>query len=76
MKTISFSRVHESAVKAFRCGVYLFVIALFFNAAGAYGQYQNAFKTSLGINDGLSHSNVKFIYKATASPAASRRIRA
>jgi ligand-binding sensor domain-containing protein len=66
VKIIPFSRVHLSAVLAYKQAVAyacLFALALFFNTTAAYGQYQNAYKTNLTINDGLSHSNVKFIFK-------------
>jgi signal transduction histidine kinase/ligand-binding sensor domain-containing protein/ActR/RegA family two-component response regulator len=66
VKIIPFSRVHLSAVLAYKqAAAYacLFALALFFKTTVAYGQYQNAYKTSLTINDGLSHSNVKFIFK-------------
>jgi signal transduction histidine kinase/ligand-binding sensor domain-containing protein/CheY-like chemotaxis protein len=39
------------------------VAVLFFVATAAYGQYQNAYKSALTINEGLSHSSVKFILK-------------
>lgn len=41
----------------------LCMAAIFFTTDNAYAQYQNAYKSSLTINDGLSHSNVKFILK-------------
>ena len=39
-----------------------FIIA-FVTPVCVFGQYQNAYKTSLTINEGLSHSNVKFLLK-------------
>ncbi|MBK0380404.1 hybrid sensor histidine kinase/response regulator [Mucilaginibacter segetis] len=42
---------------------FIFINVVLFTAQGAWAQYQNAYKTALTINEGLSHSNVKFILK-------------
>jgi signal transduction histidine kinase/ligand-binding sensor domain-containing protein/CheY-like chemotaxis protein len=42
---------------------FLTVIVLLFAPYNIYGQYHNAFNSTLTISDGLSHSNVKFILK-------------
>lgn len=54
--TISFLRKLHAF--AFSVSIFLFSIP-----TDIYGQYQNAYKSSLTISEGLSHSNVKFLLK-------------
>jgi signal transduction histidine kinase/ligand-binding sensor domain-containing protein/CheY-like chemotaxis protein len=39
---------------------------LFLNPLSSFGQYQNAYKSALSIDEGLSHNNVKYILKDRA----------
>ncbi|RYU90888.1 hybrid sensor histidine kinase/response regulator [Mucilaginibacter terrigena] len=43
--------------------IFIMINALSAISIKVCGQYQNAYKTTITISDGLSHSNVKFIFK-------------
>jgi signal transduction histidine kinase/ligand-binding sensor domain-containing protein/CheY-like chemotaxis protein len=46
--------------------IFVIISALFIIPKNASGQYQNAYRSTLTITEGLSHSNVKFILKDRA----------
>jgi signal transduction histidine kinase/ligand-binding sensor domain-containing protein/CheY-like chemotaxis protein len=54
---------NSSIVLRVLTGSCLLAAFIFLSAMPAHAQYQNAYKSTLGITDGLSHSNVKFILK-------------